>query len=79
MRLQINLDDDLLGELDRRIGRERRNTFIAEAVRSALKDERRWQDIEAGLGALSDSGHAWDSNPAEWVRAQRRGDSARIG
>jgi Arc/MetJ-type ribon-helix-helix transcriptional regulator len=79
MRLQINLDDELLEELDRRIGRGRRSTFIAETVRNALRDEQRWEDIEAGLGALSDAGHAWDANPAEWVRAQRRGDSARVG
>ncbi|HTD09455.1 MAG TPA: ribbon-helix-helix protein, CopG family [Solirubrobacteraceae bacterium] len=79
MRLHISLDDDLVEELDRRIGRRGRSTFIAETVRHALEDERRWEDIEAGLGALADSGHEWDADPAGWVRAQRRSDNARVG
>ncbi len=43
-----------------------------------LDDERRWDDIEAGLGVLSDEGHEWDAGVAEWVRAQRR-DASRSG
>jgi Arc/MetJ family transcription regulator len=79
MRLHISLDDDLVEQLDKRVGRRRRSTFIGEILRRALDDERRWEDIEAGLGALSDSGHEWDADPAGWVRAQRRSDPARVG
>lgn len=79
MRLHISLDDDLVEQLDERVGRRRRSMFISETVRRALEDERRWEDIEAGLGALADSGHEWDADPAAWVRAQRRGDPARVG
>jgi predicted transcriptional regulator len=79
MRLHISLDDDIVEQLDKRVGRRRRSTFIAETLRRALEDERRWEDIEAGLGALSDSGHEWDADPAAWVRAQRRSDPARVG
>jgi predicted transcriptional regulator len=79
MRLHISLDDDLVEQLDKRIGRRRRSTFISETLRRALDDERRWEDIEAGLGALSDSGHDWDADPAGWVRAQRRSDPTRVG
>ncbi|HSZ04723.1 MAG TPA: ribbon-helix-helix protein, CopG family [Solirubrobacteraceae bacterium] len=79
MRLHISLDDDLVEQLDRRVGRRRRSTFIGETLRRALEDERRWEDIEAGLGALSDDGHEWDADPAGWVRAQRRSDPARVG
>ncbi len=79
MRLHISLDDDLVRQLDHRIGRRRRSAFIGETVRRALEDKRRWDDIEAGLGALSDTGHEWDEDPAEWVRAQRRSDPARVG
>lgn len=79
MRLHISLDDALVAELDRRVGARRRSTFIAHTLRRALDDERRWEDIEAGLGALSDSGHEWDEDPAAWVRAQRRSDPARVG
>lgn len=79
MRLHISLDDGLVEQLDKRVGRRRRSTFISETLRRALEDERRWEDIEAGLGALSDSGHEWDADPASWVRAQRRSDPARVG
>jgi predicted transcriptional regulator len=79
MRLHISLEDDLVEELDKRVGRRRRSTFIGETLRHALDDERRWEDINAGLGALSDSGHEWDADPAGWVRTQRRNDPARVG
>lgn len=79
MRLHISLDDELVEELDRRVGRRRRSTFIAETVRRALDDERRWEDIEAGLGALVGREHDWDADPAGWVRAQRYSDPSRVG
>jgi metal-responsive CopG/Arc/MetJ family transcriptional regulator len=79
MRLHISLDDELVKELDSRVGRRRRSAFIAATVRAALEDERRWEDIEAGLGTLADKGHEWDADPAGWVAAQRRGDLARVG
>jgi Arc/MetJ family transcription regulator len=79
MRLHIALDDELVADLDQRVGPRRRSAFIAELIRRGLEDERRWDDIEAGLGALSDSGHEWDDDPASWVRAQRRGDTRRAG
>jgi metal-responsive CopG/Arc/MetJ family transcriptional regulator len=79
MRVHISLDDDLVDELDRRVGRRRRSAFISATVRRALEDERRWEDIEAGLGALAGREHEWDHDPAGWVAAQRRGDPTRVG
>lgn len=79
MRLHIALDDDLVADLDRRVGPRRRSAFIAELIRRGLEDERRWDDIEAALGAIADTGHEWDDDPATWVRAQRRGDVRRAG
>ena len=79
MRLHIALDDELVAELDRRVGPRQRSAFIAELIRRGLEDERRWDDIEAALGQLSDEGHDWDEDPAGWVRAQRRGDARRAG
>jgi len=79
MRLHISLADDLVAELDRRVGRRRRSAFIGETVRHALDDERRWEDIEAALEAIPDTGHEWDDDPAAWVRAQRAGDTRRVG
>jgi hypothetical protein len=79
MRVHISLDDELVEELDRRVGRRRRSPFIAETIRRALEDERRWDDIEASLGSIPDEGHEWDEDAAAWVRAQRRGDRRRVG
>lgn len=79
MRLHISLADELVADLDRRVGRRRRSAFIAETLRTALDDRRRWDDIEAALGTLTDGGHDWDDDPAAWVRAQREGDPRRVG
>jgi hypothetical protein len=79
MRLHISLDDGLVSELDRRAGRGHRSAFIARTVERALEDERRWEEIEASLGAVRDGGHEWDRDPAGWVRSERRADSRRAG
>ncbi|MHB8658882.1 MAG: hypothetical protein ACYC91_13170 [Solirubrobacteraceae bacterium] len=79
MRLHISLDDEIVRALDGRVGRRQRSTFIAGAVRRALDDERRWQDIEDAVGALADSEHDWGRDPAGWVREQRTSDLRRVG
>jgi metal-responsive CopG/Arc/MetJ family transcriptional regulator len=79
MRLHISLDEDIVRALDDRVGQRQRSTFIAAAVRRALDDERRWEDIEGAVGALSDAEHAWDVDPAAWVREQRTADASRVG
>jgi metal-responsive CopG/Arc/MetJ family transcriptional regulator len=79
MRMHIALDDDLVAELDRRVGPRRRSAFIAELVRRGLDDERRWDDIESALGALVDAEHEWDADPAAWVRRQRQREGRRSG
>jgi metal-responsive CopG/Arc/MetJ family transcriptional regulator len=79
MRLHISLDDEIVRALDRRVGQRQRSTFIAAAVQRALDDERRWEDIEGAIGALAESEHAWDADPAAWVREQRSADLRRVG
>jgi metal-responsive CopG/Arc/MetJ family transcriptional regulator len=79
MRLHITLDDELVDQLDGRVGRRRRSAFISATIRKALDDERRWDDIEAGFGALAGRDHEWDADSAGWVRAQRDGDLSRVG
>jgi metal-responsive CopG/Arc/MetJ family transcriptional regulator len=79
MRLHISLEDNLVAQLDRRVGRRRRSAFISETVRRALEDEARWEDVEAGIAALVGRSHEWDAHPAEWVRDQRFGDASRVG
>ena len=79
MRVHISLDERLVAQLDRRIGRRKRSAFIAETVRRALEDQRRWDDIVTSLGKIADAGHDWDRDPATWVRHQRRADTRRVG
>ena len=79
VRLHITLADEVVRELDRRVGPRRRSGFIAAAVRTALDDERRWDLVELSLGAVASQGHEWDHDPAAWVRQQRRMDTARVG
>jgi predicted transcriptional regulator len=79
MRLHISLRDDLVAELDRKVGRRQRSAFIAEALTHALEDERRWRDIEAAVGGIEDGSHEWDDDPQAWVRAQRQLDPGRVG
>lgn len=79
MRIHIVLEDELVAELDRRAGARRRTAFITELIRRGLDDQQRWDDIEAALGQLADTGHEWDDDPADWVRRQRRGDARRAG
>jgi hypothetical protein len=79
MRLHIQLEDELVAELDERAGPRRRSAFVAELIRRALDDERRWDDVEAALGGIVDGGHDWDDDPAGWVRGQRGGDPRRSG
>jgi hypothetical protein len=77
--LHIVLEDPLVAEIDRRVGRRHRSSFIAETLRRALEDQQRWDEIEASLGTISDQGHDWDQDPAAWVRRQRSLDSRSIG
>ncbi len=79
MRLHIALDDELVAELDRRAGTRQRSSFIAELIRRGLEDEQRWDDIEAALGGISQTGHDWDDDPAAWVQQQRHQDTRRAG
>ena len=79
VRVHISLDDDLVSELDRRVGARGRSAFVAAAVRHALDDEQRWELIESSFGSIADSGHDWDEEPSGWVRAQRFADERRLG
>ena len=79
MRVHITLDDGLVAKLDRRVGARRRSRYISEAVRHALDDAYRWEQIEAALASIPDEGHDWDNDPGDWVRAQRHADARRVG
>lgn len=79
MRVHITLREEVVKDLDRRVGARRRSSFVARAVERALEDEHRWELIQSSLGAIADRGHEWDVDPARWVRSQRRADPKRVG
>jgi predicted transcriptional regulator len=73
MRVHISLDDDLVREIDELVGPRGRSAFLAEAARSAV-EQRRWRLIRSAVGSMSDQGHPWDPDVAEWVHGSRRAD-----
>ena len=77
--MQISLDDELVAEFDKRVGKRGRSGFIARMLRRTLDDERRWDLILSSIGSIEDTGHDWDEDPAAWVRDQRRSDPRRVG
>jgi metal-responsive CopG/Arc/MetJ family transcriptional regulator len=76
--MHIVLPDELVAELDARLGARQRSAFVAALLRRALDDERRWDEIESAIGAIGTAEHAWDEDPAAWVRGQRH-DARRAG
>jgi metal-responsive CopG/Arc/MetJ family transcriptional regulator len=79
MRLHVYLDDELVAELDRVAGQRGRSSYIEQAVRQKLDEQRRWEKIRAAYGTIADEGHDWDSDVARWVHEQRRTDPRRVG
>jgi hypothetical protein len=65
--------EELVRELDRRVGARRHSAYIARAVERALDHDRRWELLESAIGSVSDGGHEWDEDAGRWVRDQRRG------
>ena len=65
----------MAAERIRRAGVPPRSTAVSERFIPEHDDERRWGEIEAALGSLSDSGHEWNDDPPAWVRGQQRGGS----
>ncbi|MBA3338835.1 MAG: type II toxin-antitoxin system VapB family antitoxin [Geodermatophilaceae bacterium] len=79
MRMHIELDDQLVAEIDELAGQRGRSAFVRNAIERAIQAQRRWEHLDTAAGSISDDGHDWDPDPAEWVRHQRRGDSRRGG
>jgi len=78
MDVPVDLDEDVLRDLDELVGIEGRGAFIAEAVRKAVDEARRWKSIMAAAGSISDTGHIWDPDPAAWVHNERRSHPRRF-
>lgn len=79
MRMHIELDDRLVAQVDQLAGPRGRSAFVRAAVEQAVRQEQRWADLEAAAGSISDQGHDWDTDVADWVRGQRHADPRRAG
>lgn len=79
MRMHIELDDDLVAKVDGLTGSRGRSAFVRRAVERAVEQEQRWVDLESAASSIEDGSHEWDSDPAGWVREQRRVDQRRAG
>jgi metal-responsive CopG/Arc/MetJ family transcriptional regulator len=79
MRMQIELDDELVAQIDELSGPRRRSAFVRSAIERAIRQEFRWTDMEAAAGAIANRDHDWDADPAAWVREQRRAEVHRDG
>lgn len=73
------MEDGLVAKVDEVAGPRGRSAFVRRAIERAIRSEMRWEHLDAAAGSISDDGHEWDSDPADWVRRQRRGDSRRGG
>jgi Arc/MetJ family transcription regulator len=74
MRLHIDLDDELVSKIDRAVGPGGRTQFIREAIDAALLRDTQREFLASARSSIRSEGHPWDSNPAAWVRAQRKAD-----
>jgi len=79
MRVHIDVDEALIARIDAAAGARRRSQFIRDAVVAALDQRSRGEIVLAARSVIADRGHAWDGDPAAWVRAQRRGDRRQVG
>ncbi len=79
MRLHIELDDEIVDEIDGAAGHRGRTKFIREAIAMALQQRRQRELIRSARGSIKSGGHDWETDPARWVRDQRRVDPRKVG
>jgi hypothetical protein len=74
MRTHVILRDELVEEVDKRVGKRRRSEFINEAVEVQLKRLRLIESAEEAGGSLKDvdiPGWGTEESALEWVRKMR--------
>ena len=79
MKVQIELDDGIVREIDDIARRRRRSAFVQEAVPEAVDRHRYARRLRAAAGMFRDTEHEWDGDPAAWVSRQRGSDPRRVG
>jgi metal-responsive CopG/Arc/MetJ family transcriptional regulator len=77
--MHIEMDQLIVERIDELAGERGRSEFVRQAVLAALDSRDRLRLIRSARGSIAAEGHEWDSDPASWVRSQRRGDHRRVG
>lgn len=73
-RAHVVMPDDLLREIDARVGQRKRSEFIQEAIEEKLGRLRRVEAFERVVGSVVDGDiPEWETreSTAEWLRALR--------
>jgi Arc/MetJ-type ribon-helix-helix transcriptional regulator len=81
VRTHVVLPENLIREVDRRVGARRRSRFIEEAIRERLAREALSSALRESAGVLEGKNYPdWDSpeDVSGWVRGSRREDDARL-
>lgn len=77
VRVHVYIDDELVSELDEKVGERGRSAYIEEAVRARMDRERRGDALLRGIGTIGDEGHPWDPDPAAYFTDSRRAETER--
>ena len=75
-RAPVVMSEDLLREIDARVGRRHRRELIQEAIEEKLARLRRVEAFERVVGSVADGEiPEWETreSTAEWLRALRQG------
>lgn len=81
MRTHVVVADELVAEIDTRVGPRKRSQFISEAIADKLRRERLQAAAEAAAGSLADvdiPGWETSESTVEWVREQRQAWDRRV-
>ncbi len=74
-RAHVVLPDDLLRDIDARVGQRKRSEFIQDAIEAKLNQLRRVEAFERVVGSVADGDiPEWETreSTAEWLRAIRQ-------
>lgn len=80
-RIHIMVPEELVDELDKRVGKRGRSKFVVAATAKELRRVRLREAIKDAAGALSDVNvPGWETPEAavEWVRDLRKADEERL-
>jgi hypothetical protein len=70
MPFQMNRDDEIVHDIDKIVGEENRDAFIASSFRKALGEEVRWHGMPGSVGveSRSDAGQTERERPPSTER-----------